>query len=1651
MHSPASTASPARSQRAVCPRAASDVTQPQYSLLVDREEADCWGRGVDIEEQQRAMVGVTARLVEFLRELARTGRPQVRDIDHHQSQMVRWLVDLPDQVTLDVEAGPGETLISLHPVSSEPAPQPPAAVAPWVEKADIENSMLEQPRLSTDVPDEEYETVVSHYEAWVDVWRVWAEADRLIRPRREWYEALARVARRLEQQDDVYELVVGGGLLTWSTGRHRVRYPLLTTRVDVMTDPVSGRLDVVIPEETGTRLGDRALLEGTDGFNATRAESIRDALRTRPARPLGDENKDLLSRWHALALERAHPYEHTWEPSELDIPGPDLRFAPVLILRERDRTSLIDYFDRMLEHLHGPDAVAPVGLAQLLTALEPEDRLAWLEQEGADDAATVGSDPLFPLPANPEQRQIIDRLRHDNGVAVLGPPGTGKTHTIANLISALLARGQRVLVTSQKAQALRVLRDKLPPELQQLCVSMTDVRRGGSRELDKSVTALSDRYGRFDRANHDVKVRRLTAEREAARRDVAELTERIRALRESETYVHPQVADGYEGTRARIAERLRQQASTCGWMPVPMLAEAPADPPLEIPEIAELRRLLASSTPEREARRHQVLPDMSTLPTAVVVAGLCRAEAAATAAARDAATDLSEALSAVGADDLATLRKTVDRAQAALHALGPGVDIEDHDDWRSRALSDGFARRELAVWEQLAELSAHARGAQEGLRVIGLRTVTLPPFEPSGPESLVGQLNAARALRDHLAAGNPLKRRFRPAVQRSASRLLDGATVDGAPVTNLELLDVVLATLEAEQTAAALTDQWAAVGIDIPANQPVRRRIAQIVDNTTALENILTIVSCRDEVEQQLAARSTRVPLGAPDEWSAFVDALAAVEARLEAERATAELAELVARLELEARSPTAAPELARLAAAVAARDPDSYGRHLERLAGAFAEQADQARCDELWAKLHGVHPVLADRLAATADEEAWDARLAVFDQAWAWGKARTFFDTLREPGLEDRLAADLHAAVDRVGRTTAALAAEEAWGQCLLRMTAHQERALRSYRSNIEALGRGTGKWAHRYAAAARQAMSEARDAVPAWIMPLNEVVETIPPDRNSFDVVIIDEASQASIEALFLLWLAPRVIVVGDERQCAPSQVAKGRLQPIFDRLDDYLGDVPEYLRLELTPRSNLFSLLSTRFGSVIRLREHFRCMPEIIDWSSRQFYADAPLVPLRQFGAERLPPLRTVYVRGAVTEGTSTRLRNVAEAEALVDKVVECMADPAYEGRDMGVVVLQGSAQVRLIEDLLEQRVSPEEWERRRLRVGTPPDFQGDERDVVFLSMVVADRRPAVTAREWQRRFNVAASRAKDQMWLFHSVTVDLLSVQDLRRSLLAYMLNPPAPLTVERYDDLTWDSDLRYPFESKFEQRVFIALRDRGYHVTPQFEVNGRRIDLVVTGAKGRLAVECDGDYWHSRREDQLADLDRELELRRAGWQFWRVRESEFYLDPESALSGLWDALEARGIRPGDLAGIADPDTDAPSTREEWEAAELADKEGLDGLEDDADPAELDEPGRRGSPGVARTAMHPAARPRSGPPQRPRGIAPKTPSRDEPWLSTETRAVPSEPRKRSSSTKRKTTSSTGGGRRSSASAAAPRRIPVCEACGSPISANGFCGCS
>ncbi|MFE3451602.1 AAA domain-containing protein [Nonomuraea sp. NPDC059194] len=1495
------------------------------------------------------LVDSTTRLVEFLRDLATARRVPVRDLRNHGQ--VLWLADLPEAVEPHRGANLGEVLLSVEHVRSAPPPVPPAVLDGWLRPHELTDPELDAPKLSEtgpgiveeldqdDRPSSRSETqddrpdVVEAYGTWLPRWQGWAgqERDRVRQQR--WHRDLYSIANRLGQIDDEWELCLATGLLSWTApDGTRVRNHLLATRLHLQVDKDTERVDVLLGE-TAPSLEDRELLADLSGFTPQRTDRLRQRVREGDGAGLQSSVSDVLESWCDRGLEPEARFRPSWDPGDNPAKVAEVRLAPALVLRRRDRGSLIAYYDRMIATLTGPDAETPLGLAQLVAPLEPAERMAFLRERGVTSGADLGRDPLFPLPANPEQRTIMTRLRSDNGVVVQGPPGTGKTHSIANLLSALLAQGQRVLVTSQKAQALRVLRDKLPSEIAGLCVSMTDLGRGGSAELEGGVKALSTRFSSFDPARQAKGIAEKRHQLDAARRRTAELTERVRALRESETYSHPPIAHGYAGTLPEIVRRLTHEGVECSWMPTPLPSSASQEPPISVGEAAELITLLAQETPQRKARPGQRIPDVSALPGAQPLKGLIAAEVAAQGLAQQAKTEVSARLEHLSPPLLAQLETTAADVMLRLQQLGMPEQAEawDTTDWTCRALTDGLNGRESFLWDQVAALTGQFTAVRDAVRHVGFRKIDHPALD--APGALGTYLHAMRALRDHLLAGNQLKRGlFRSAVQKQAQSWLDDTLVDGITPTSAELVSLVVAELEGRVAAEQLLRGWEQVGVRFPRDLSLQLTVAKLDDAFGRLDQVRQILRSVAETARSLTGVGVHVGLRTPVEWSAYVTALRAVRLQFEAEQAAAQLNELHTALQHEARRGTPAPELLEAAQAVAVRDGVTYQLCLTALVTAQREQEQQRRCDELAEMVRTAHPALLDLLAEAG---SWSPHFATWDRAWAWAKARTFFLEQRRPGLEQKLEGELEAATAREARLTAELAAEQAWEAALSRMTTQQTTALRAYQDHIGKLGKGQGRYAAKYQSLAREAMTHARDAVPAWIMPLQQVLETIPPSRDSFDVVIVDEASQAGIEALFLLWLAPRVIVVGDDKQCAPSTVSHGELQPIFDKLSTYLPDMPAYLRDAFTPKSSLFDLLATRFGSVLRLKEHFRCMPEIIDFSSRQFYADEPLIPLRQFGAERLPPLRVTRMTGARSEGSATRLRNMEEAEAIVEQILTCAGDPAYDDRTFGVVVLQGNGQVQLIHSLLLDRLDPKDWEKRQLRVGTPPDFQGDERDVVFLSMVVAERRSAVTSTEWQRRFNVAASRAKDQMWLFHSVSPDLLSPVCLRRSLLTYLLNPPAPLLSGPLSDVT--ADHPHPeFDSLFEQRVFLKIRERGYHVVPQVEVNGRRIDLVVSGAKGRLAVECDGDFWHGTPEQREADLDRERELKRAGWRFWRVRESEFFFDSSAALESLWAELDSRGIQPGETDASAET-----SVASSWNATVLSDDEGWDGLDDDSE--------------------------------------------------------------------------------------------------------------
>ncbi|MCF6228947.1 MAG: DUF559 domain-containing protein, partial [Planctomycetes bacterium] len=181
--------------------------------------------------------------------------------------------------------------------------------------------------------------------------------------------------------------------------------------------------------------------------------------------------------------------------------------------------------------------------------------------------------------------------------------------------------------------------------------------------------------------------------------------------------------------------------------------------------------------------------------------------------------------------------------------------------------------------------------------------------------------------------------------------------------------------------------------------------------------------------------------------------------------------------------------------------------------------------------------------------------------------------------------------------------------------------------------------------------------------------------------------------------------------------------------------------------------------------------------------------------------------------------------------------------------------------------------------------------------FMSLVIGNNAKfaQLSKKSDRQRFNVAASRAKDQMWLFHSV-----SLKDMKLECLRYQLLLHCSTAAEETEHLL-ERELE-KCDSEFERNVARRIAARGFKVWCQVKVARYSIDLVVEGADGlQLAVECDGDHWHGpERADE--DMQRQRILERSGWQFWRVWGSEFYADPEQALESLWETLEVQENRP-----------------------------------------------------------------------------------------------------------------------------------------------------
>lgn len=426
-----------------------------------------------------------------------------------------------------------------------------------------------------------------------------------------------------------------------------------------------------------------------------------------------------------------------------------------------------------------------------------------------------------------------------------------------------------------------------------------------------------------------------------------------------------------------------------------------------------------------------------------------------------------------------------------------------------------------------------------------------------------------------------------------------------------------------------------------------------------------------------------------------------------------------------------------------------------------------------------------------------------------------------------------------------------------------------------------------------------------PCMLMSPLSVAQYLPPGSNNFDIIVFDEASQITVwDAIGAMARGKQVVIVGDPKQLPPTTFFQRQAEE--EEVDD--SDIEEM--------ESILDECKAAGVSDLHLLWHYRSRHEsLIAFSNHNYYGDSLLTFPSAVRESKNLGVSFVWVEDAVYDKSKTRT-NPKEAERLVAAVVERLRDPAMAKKSTGVVTFS-QAQQTLIEDLIdeERRKYPEiekffsEENQEPFFVKNLENVQGDERDAIFFSICYGKDKDGNFAMNFgplnrpggERRLNVAVTRAKEQVVVFSSVystQIDTGRTQATGavqlKEFLEYAELGNSQMIKRRSHDGGIEAHL-------FENEVASFLLCHGYVVDRQVGCSGYRIEIAVRSREddGRyvIGVECDGEQYHESDSARDRDKLRRIVLEGLGWRLVRVWSVSWWFDRAQAERELLDEVDA----------------------------------------------------------------------------------------------------------------------------------------------------------
>jgi superfamily I DNA and/or RNA helicase/very-short-patch-repair endonuclease len=1410
------------------------------------------------------------RLFQYLKETKNLQEKIIRTVDEYET--VWWQSDLIGMDGVDIYDiySNDEVWMSVERPHLQEAPPPPAKLVGWI--SDWKHpDKKPKPIASKGKKEFQKDTErVELLEDWLNnEWKPWAGEVSSKYKVKQVYDELFSLYNRLQVEGDSIEIVWGHGLLSWEIGDVRISRHLIATPMELHFYPEKGEFRL-----TSTSKGSYMETDMLTSTSFTHINQIHDLVAEQgglftPRQE--DEVSPILQRVvHVISPDGR--YSSQLDNVKTATDRPFVSYSPAVFIRRKGALTWDQELSDVIDRLHEGYPISRV-LSRLVW-LE-EDDIFTFEREQEEDHF-LSQHLLFPLPANQQQKEIVEKLNHQDGVVVQGPPGTGKSHTIANLICHLLAQGKRVLVTSEKERVLDVLRGKIPEEIRSLCVSFLGGDAKSVKELENSIRSISEQLSTKQLSELEQNINEYNKELLDVRNSINNIEEQMSriAMMDSET----KEIDGEKWTPLSGAKWLHQNQAH-NWLPDSIEPDVPL--PMSAKEVEDLVEGLSHFQPEDRVSLTSVRPDLTQLPNPSTFAGLMQ--------------ELQ--IVEQNVEQNRVFFQEWDISGSVSHLLPPAIRVVEEailelqevyrDAWQTAILQQ---TKEDHDWIELIE------EFRERLSWISAYDKALLEFDVELPnaKSISDIKQDVAYVLERMKQMKRTGRVFRQITGRQYSYLFKDCTINGKLAKEREDFEIIQDYIERNDLRNRVVLKWNRLmeeinGPIVEANTP---RLVHLL--TDCLEQIEYLLAWPSRVEQQLSPIVMK--LGVPQvdyvqiEWyEDFLHALQALGDYFQWEKLNKNYKQIQHVLVTGRDSEYAHPYWNDLLVALQEADIERWEQLYTELERLESLQTVYSRFQEKYEQLRTFAPKL---VAKMEQEEKYP--FAHFAEAWKWSQLKNWLSQFAPTNDLELLEKDLHKNQDREAFIIRQLVADATWKERLEKTTEKEKRSLISWLQLIKRIGTSSDKQLDLYRKEANEELNVCRGAIPVWIMPIQRVIENIKLDDDRFDVVIVDESSQSNLYALSALLRGKKAVIVGDDGQIIPDTVEFDN-QLNMDLIKRYLYDVPQSGHLDIS--TSLYDTANRIIHNKVILKEHFRSVPEIIQYSNQLSY-DNEMIPLRlpNLHENFKPPIVTVPVKVDNPKDHAKGL-NEPEAIAIVEEVLRCCKDERYANKTFGVISLAGHDQAKLVEDRLRMELGELEMMRRRIICGDPYRFQGDERDVIFLSLgVLPGSRPkALTSEADRRQFTVATSRARDRIFLFHSIELTELSPDDIRFSLLKYCQNVALGQHMESVET-------NKLFASQLEQDVYDFIVDQGYTASVKVQIGiGKSLDIVIEGGHTRLAIECDGDKVLTMEQWKL-EFERQTLLERVGWHFHRIRGSYFYQDPAQAMQAVWEKCKQLQIFP-----------------------------------------------------------------------------------------------------------------------------------------------------